>query len=209
MNISGSIRSTWCHVSPGPVGQSVEGQFEDPQTSASATITNSNHQHPDESPLPQSQANAEQASNGSHEQPSQAISDPLLAKTVSSALNPHSKEFVPQQTYRTGSGLNISAEEFVPQGLMKAAQPPSMPLEDVGDSQNGVLSVSDILQGYERRHKADTQLLTSTATMLLEVTMFPGTHDIHAQVLTSIVRGSSPGEDELLDLAEMLLSWVS
>ena len=196
----------WVFILPEHVAQPVEGQFEDSEIS-SATLSTSSHQYQNESPLPQPQANSEQHTNATQRQPAQNHSASAPSKPVMSVLNPHSKEFVPQ-THPMGSGLNIGAVEFVPQGLLKAgtAQPQSMPLEE--EPQNELLSISDILQGYERRHKTDTSLLTAIATMLLEVTTYPGTYDMHAQVLTRIVLGCSPVEDELLDLAEMLLVWV-
>ena len=136
--------------------------------------------------------------NGTH-LPGRSQSD---SATFKSKLNPESTEFIPRSIQQ--SSLNVKAPVFVPRFI----QPDTGPLQDVGGPDDP-LTVSDILQGFSRVTKGDNPLLTSTATMLLEATMFPATFDSHLSILTHLIRGSKPSEEVVCDLAEMLLKWVN
>lgn len=125
--------------------------------------------------------------------------------TFKSKLNPESNEFVPRSVQQ--SSLNVQAPVFVPRFVQPDISPAS-PGHDV-DGPGDSLTVSDILRGFKRVTKGDIPLLSSTATMLLEVTMFPATFDSHLSILTHLIRGSMPSDEVTCDLAEMLLKWVN
>ena len=68
--------------------------------------------------------------------------------------------------------------------------------------------VSNVLWWDGRRQLEDTELLVSAATMLVDATTYPGVFDECAEELARLVRVKSCSQDELMDLADMLLIWV-
>ena len=139
--------------------------------------------------------------------------------TSPSQLNPYSSEFVPLPGPR-GSGLNIQAAEFVPSGsihpisnlepLYNDHAPFPEDTEDL-EEQFGIdiLTVDDILNGFPRETSGEVPALTAVASMLLEATTHPGTFDTHLSLLTNLMKRYPPSDELLIDIAELLITWVS
>ena len=135
---------------------------------------------------------------------------PVHSQSSDSKLNPNSDEFVP-----SGSGLNVDAPVFIPRFLattipeVTLIKPPqNVGLEEPLDDLTGTLTVSDIMEGFIHKSSGEAPLLTATATMLLEASLFPGTFDTHLSILSHLMERTPPTSDVIEDLVEMLVAWV-
>ena len=70
------------------------------------------------------------------------------------------------------------------------------------------VTVADVLWWDGRRQDEDTELMVSAATMLVDATTYPGAFDECAEELARLARDKTCSQDELMDLADMLLIWV-
>lgn len=135
---------------------------------------------------------------------------PAHSQSSDSKLNPKSEAFVP-----SGSGLNVDAPVFIPRFLATTIPevtliktPQNIGLEETLDDFTGTLTVSDIMEGFIHKSSGEAPLLTATATMLLEASLFPATFDTHLSILSHLMEGTPPTNDVIEDLVEMLVTWV-
>lgn len=135
---------------------------------------------------------------------------PARSQSSDSKLNPNSESFVP-----SGSGLNVDAPVFIPRFLATTVpevtlikSPQNVGLEETSDDFTGILTVSDIMEGFIHKSSGEAPLLTATATMLLEASIFPATFDTHLSILSHLMEGTPPTSDVVEDLVEMLVTWV-
>ena len=138
--------------------------------------------------------------------------------TSPSQLNPYSNAFVPQPGPR-GSGLNVQAAEFVPSGSIHPISnlepiyndhaPFSEDTEDLEEQFGIDITVDDVLNGFPRETSGEVPALTAVASMLLEATTHPGTFDTHLSLLTNVMKRYTPSDELLIDIAELLITWVS
>ena len=135
---------------------------------------------------------------------------PAHSQSSDSKLNPNSEAFVP-----SGSGLNVDAPVFIPRFLATTIPevtliktPQNIALEETLDDFTGTLTVSDIMEGFIHKSSGEAPLLTATATMLLEASLFPATFDTHLSILSHLMEGTPPTNDVIEDLVEMLVTWV-
>ena len=139
---------------------------------------------------------------------------------TSSELNPKSSEFVPKLP---PPPLNVKAPEFVPTNL--APSLPNGDLETKVGSNNGFgfvanmeevpsLKPKDILHGFvsvvnQRDDVESESVLKVTAVVLIKATLYPASFDRQKVRLENTIKAWKPSEDTLLNLAEMLIYWVS
>ena len=147
-------------------------------------------------------------------------STPTNPDSSTSTLNPTSEEFVPSRNLV----LPKDAKEFVP-SLFGSAELSRIPNGDTQDYGNGVefddedidgyLNVNDIMRGYEKAAPTDLQdssnrrVLEDAANMLLRVLYYPGSFEKMATDFKSTLITLNPSESTLMNLAEMLVHWVS
>lgn len=118
----------------------------------------------------------------------------------------------PTSKPRSGSGfgfkpLNVDAPVFVPNQKLSSGGGAS--LEEPPPIYYAELSPDDVVNSFPHKSTADSVLLMSAATMLLEASAFPATFDTHLSILSHLIESTTPTDDILDDLAEMLVSWVS
>lgn len=126
--------------------------------------------------------------------------------TSTSRLDPTSKEFVP-------SGHSLAATNLSPEingNPNLYGNGDVIPEEDYG-----YLDVKSIVRGFERAAPTDPKdpsgdpILSGAAEMLLKVYNYPASFDELGKNFQTTLSSWKPSESTLINLAEMLVHWVS
>ena len=141
-----------------------------------------------------------------HSEPTPSISSSSSSSsTTSSKLDPHSKEFIPREVSLLngnpdlyGNGEVVAEDEL---------------LEGMGGG--SYWDAKTILRGFERAAPTDQKdpssdpILKGAAEMLSKVFYYPGSFEDLGQNFQATLSNWEPSEDTLINLAEMLVYWVS
>lgn len=125
----------------------------------------------------------------------------------SSRLNPTSKEFVPNLPVDLPGMLSLPMGNGDPSLLGNG--------DCFEDESGGYLSVKDIMLSYEKAAPTDTEdksselVLRCAAEMLLKVFNYPGSFDEIGKKFQTTLDIETPSDSTLINLAEMLVHWVS
>ncbi len=154
-----------------------------------------------------------------------SLTTPSRSTATTESRPIYTKNAIPTATSSTASSrLDPKVKEFVPEGVPMDLAPVSngdVSLYGNGDvleeegSMSGYLDSKDIMQRFERAaptESTDTTskiILQEAAEMLLKVYNYPGSFDEIGKTFQFTLNTKSPTDDTLINLAEMLVYWVS
>ena len=126
---------------------------------------------------------------------------PGRSKSSPAQLNPNSNEFTPK------SRLNVMATEFIPTSYLP---PPSdnSSGEQATVPDDNMLTVLDVLDGFNRQSSIEDPVLVEAADMLITATIYPGAYDERLLEFSETIKTVPVTDAVLQDIGEMLIEWV-
>lgn len=155
--------------------------------------------------------------------PEAPVFSPTTRLTSSTSSHPiYTKHPIPTTTSSTTSKLDPKSKEFVPSVFSTAVSSMSNGNPDlygngdmIEEELSGYLDVKMIMRGFERaapteqKDSSSEPILKGAAEMLLKVFLYPGSFDELGEKFQDTLNSWEPSENTLINLAEMLVHWVS
>ncbi len=97
------------------------------------------------------------------------------------------------------------ASEFIPTSYYP---PTGASAEQSTVDNDDMLTILDILEGFDRQSSIEDPVLVEAADMLITTTIYPGTYDDCLLEFSETIKTVTVSDTVLQDIGEMLIQWV-